>query len=45
MLVHVRDDLWASDHIEISKFKAIRRLGEDFYCGIKDPFEMRGIHH
>jgi len=41
VLVHVRDDLWTGDHIEISKFKAVGRLGEELYCRIGDTFEMK----
>jgi len=41
VLVHVKDDLWAGDHIEISKFHAIGRLGQDLYCRTRDTFEMK----
>lgn len=41
ILVHVKDELWANNHIEISKLKPIGRLGEDFYCRTKDIFEMK----
>jgi flavin reductase (DIM6/NTAB) family NADH-FMN oxidoreductase RutF len=41
VLIHIKDELWHNDHIKISKFKAIGRLGEELYCGIKDIFEMK----
>ncbi len=41
VLVHVRDDLWTGDHIDLSKFKSIGRLGEELYCRIGDTFEMK----
>lgn len=41
ILVHVRDDLWIKDHIEMSRLKAIGRLGGDLYCRITDLFEMK----
>ena len=40
VLVHVKDELWAGDQIEISKLKPIGRLGGDLYCRIADIFEM-----
>jgi flavin reductase (DIM6/NTAB) family NADH-FMN oxidoreductase RutF len=41
VLVHVRDELWAGDHIDISKWKPIGRLGEQLYCRMTDRFEMK----
>jgi len=41
ILVHVRDELWTGDHIEIPKYKPIGRLGEELYCRIGDTFEMK----
>jgi flavin reductase (DIM6/NTAB) family NADH-FMN oxidoreductase RutF len=41
VLVHIRDDLWIKDHIEISKLKAVGRLGGNLYCRITDLFEMK----
>lgn len=41
ILVHIRDELWANDHIEISKLKVIGRLGGDMYCRMTDVFEMK----
>lgn len=40
---HVRDELWAGDHIEVSKLKAIGRLGGDLYCRTTDIFEMKRV--
>ncbi len=39
-LVHVRDDLWAGEEIDLSKWKPIGRLGNKLYCRIKDVFAM-----
>jgi len=41
VLVHVRDELWAGDQIDISKWKPIGRLGGQLYCRMTDRFEMR----
>jgi flavin reductase (DIM6/NTAB) family NADH-FMN oxidoreductase RutF len=41
VLVHVKDELWTGDHIDISKLKPVGRLGGDYYCQIKDKFEMK----
>lgn len=41
ILFHVRDELWCGDQIDISKWKAIGRLGGDLYCRLKDVFEMK----
>jgi len=30
VLVHIRDELWAGDQIDISKWKTIGRLGDSF---------------
>jgi flavin reductase (DIM6/NTAB) family NADH-FMN oxidoreductase RutF len=38
--VHVKDELWAGDQIDLSKLKPIGRLGGDLYCRITDIFEM-----
>jgi flavin reductase (DIM6/NTAB) family NADH-FMN oxidoreductase RutF len=43
VLIHVKDELWAHDHIELSKLKPIGRLGEDLYCRVTDIFEMKRI--
>jgi flavin reductase (DIM6/NTAB) family NADH-FMN oxidoreductase RutF len=42
--IHVRDELLTGNHIEISKLKAIGRLGEDYYCRMTDLFEMKKIY-
>jgi len=43
VLIHVKDELWAHDHIELSKLKPIGRLGEDLYCRLTDIFEMKRV--
>ena len=39
--VHIKDELWAGDQIDVSKLKPIGRLGGDLYCRITDIFEMK----
>jgi len=39
--VHVRDDLWVDGEIEVTKLKAIGRLGKELYCRTTDVFEMK----
>jgi len=41
IFIHVKEELWTNDHIEISKLRAIGRLGEDLYCRVTDLFEMK----
>jgi flavin reductase (DIM6/NTAB) family NADH-FMN oxidoreductase RutF len=41
IFVHVKEELWSNDHIEISKLRVIGRLGEDLYCRVTDLFEMK----
>jgi flavin reductase (DIM6/NTAB) family NADH-FMN oxidoreductase RutF len=41
VLVHVKDELWADDQIDISKWKPIGRLGGQLYCRMTDRFEMK----
>ena len=38
--VHVRDELWVNGAIQVSKFKAIGKLGEEMYCRVADTFEL-----
>ena len=38
---HVSDDLWVNGQIEVSKLKAIARLGGESYCRTTDIFEMK----
>ena len=40
LVVHIKDELWAGDQIDISKLKAIGRLGGDLYCRTTNRFEM-----
>jgi flavin reductase (DIM6/NTAB) family NADH-FMN oxidoreductase RutF len=39
--VHVRDDLWVNDAVQMSKLKAIARLGEELFCRTGDVFELK----
>ena len=39
--VHARDDLWVNDAIQMSKLKAIARLGEELFCRTGDVFELK----
>lgn len=39
--VHIRDDLWVNGAIQMSKLKAIARLGGEFFCRTTDIFEMK----
>lgn len=41
VLVHVVDELWMGDQIDISKLKPIGRLGGQLYCRVSDIFEMK----
>ncbi|MFC1894089.1 flavin reductase family protein [Chloroflexota bacterium] len=44
VLVHVKDELWAGDEIDMSKLKAIGRLGGELYCRTTDTFEIKRPH-
>jgi len=39
--VHVKDELYVNDEIQISKLKVIGRLGAELYCRTSDIFEMK----
>jgi len=41
VLVHVKDQFWAGDQIDVLKLKAIGRLGGELYCRTRDAFEMK----
>ena len=41
LLVHVKDELYVSGEIQISKLRAIARLGAELYCRTRDIFEMK----
>ena len=41
VLFHVMDDLYVDGEIQMSKLKAIGRLGGDFCCRTTDMFEMK----
>jgi hypothetical protein len=40
----MREELWIGDHVDLNKFRAIGRLGEDYYCRVMDIFEMKKAH-
>jgi flavin reductase (DIM6/NTAB) family NADH-FMN oxidoreductase RutF len=40
LVVHIMDEVWVDDQIDMSKLKAIGRLGGDFYCRTTSTFEM-----
>jgi hypothetical protein len=39
----VRDELYANGEVQVSKLKAIGRLGGNMYCRIQDMFEMKRL--
>lgn len=39
--VHINEDVWEDGVIKALKLKAIGRLGEDYYCRIREIFEMK----
>lgn len=41
LLVHVKDEFYADGEIQMSKLKAIGRMGGDIYCRAQDLFEMK----
>jgi len=41
LLVHLRDDLWDENRIDIYKLKPIGRVGGELYCRMTDLFEMK----
>ncbi|RPJ05929.1 MAG: flavin reductase family protein [Deltaproteobacteria bacterium] len=41
VLLHVKDELWCKDQIDILQWKAIGRLGGNFYCRTRDIFQMK----
>jgi flavin reductase (DIM6/NTAB) family NADH-FMN oxidoreductase RutF len=41
LLVHVADELWAGDQVDVAKLRPIGRLGGDLYCRTTDVFEMK----
>ena len=40
ILFHVKDELYVDGEIQMSKLKAIARLGGELYCRTRDIFEM-----
>ena len=41
VLFHVWNELYVDGEIQVSKLKAVGRLGGDFYCRTTDMFEMK----
>jgi flavin reductase (DIM6/NTAB) family NADH-FMN oxidoreductase RutF len=41
VLIHIKDELYLNGEIQMSKLKAIGRLGGDSYCRTVDMFDMR----
>lgn len=41
VLVHIKDEFWAGDRVDMAKLKAIGRLGGDLYCQTTATFEMK----
>jgi len=41
VLMHVRDELWAADRIQVSQLRAVGRLGLEWFCKTGEIFEMR----
>jgi flavin reductase (DIM6/NTAB) family NADH-FMN oxidoreductase RutF len=41
LLVHIKDPLWAENHVDPDKLKAIGRLGGRFYCHTTDIFGLK----
>lgn len=39
--VHVRDELWVSDQIQVSPLPVVARMGGEIYCRATDIFEMK----
>jgi len=39
--VHIKDELYINDEIQMSELKAIGRMGGDLYCRTRDIFEMK----
>ncbi|MFH1351256.1 MAG: flavin reductase family protein [Pseudomonadota bacterium] len=40
VLVHIKDSLWAGNHVDTAKLKAIGRLGGRLYCHTTRTFEL-----
>jgi flavin reductase (DIM6/NTAB) family NADH-FMN oxidoreductase RutF len=41
VMLHVKDELWVENKIDISRWNPIGRLGGNLYCSVKDVFEMK----
>lgn len=41
VLVHIKESLWAGNHVDPDKLKAIGRLGGRFYCHTTDIFGLK----
>lgn len=42
--VHVKDEIWVNGQIEMTKLRAIGRLGGQLYCHTTDMFEIEKAH-
>ncbi len=41
LLVHIKDECYQNGEIQMSKLKAIARMGGQFYCRTRDIFEIK----
>jgi len=41
LVIHVKDEFWAGDQIDMAKMKVVGRLGGDLYCRTDSTFEMK----
>jgi flavin reductase (DIM6/NTAB) family NADH-FMN oxidoreductase RutF len=41
VLVHVSDDLWTGNDVDITRLRSVGRLGGQLYCRVNDIFEMK----
>ncbi len=39
--VHVQDEIWTKEGVDLSKLSEVGRMGGDFYCRTRDKFEMK----
>ena len=42
--IHIKDEFYSDGEIQMSKLKAVGRLGADLYCRTGDIFEMKRPH-
>ena len=41
VLVHIKDDVWVEGKVDLSRLRAVGRVGKDTYCRTGDVFEMK----